>query len=127
MVSRNAMINAGTARRNAGSAVSSRRYAGLAIDCANPLIESARADAPAASARAMPRPRLDDPLESYASESACPYRFESDAIRIDGDSLVESPSQYFWLTSPQKSTARRFCTKRGFRSRFNTLNPARFT
>ena len=32
IVSRNAMIKAGTARRRAGSAVSSRRYAGLAID-----------------------------------------------------------------------------------------------
>ena len=51
-----------------------------------------------------------------------PDRFESDAIRIDGDSLVESPSQYFWLTSPQKSEPRRFCTKRKFRSRFNALN-----
>ena len=40
MVSRNAMMSAGTARRSAGSAVSSRRYAGLAIDCASPLIES---------------------------------------------------------------------------------------
>jgi hypothetical protein len=32
IVIRKAMINTGTARRNAGSAVSSRRYAGRAID-----------------------------------------------------------------------------------------------
>src|SRR5258708_31027308 len=47
------MINAGTARRNAGSAVKRRRYAGLAIDWASPLIESDRIDALAASARAI--------------------------------------------------------------------------
>ena len=40
MVSRKAMMSAGTARRSAGSAVSRRRYAGLAIDCARPLMES---------------------------------------------------------------------------------------
>ena len=64
------MMRAGTARRSAGSAVSRRRYAGLAIDCANPLIESARADALAVSARAMLRPRLDDPLK-HAPEAVC--------------------------------------------------------
>jgi hypothetical protein len=57
MVRRNAMISAGTARRSAGSAISSRRYAGFAMDCASPLIESERVDALAASARAMPSPR----------------------------------------------------------------------
>ena len=36
MVSRNAMISTGTARRSNGSAVNRRRYAGLAIDCARP-------------------------------------------------------------------------------------------
>ena len=87
-------MRAGTARRSAGSAVSSRRYAGLAIDCANPLIESARADALAVSARAMPRPRVDDP-QNLRARIGVPCRFESDAIRIDGESLVESPSQYF--------------------------------
>ncbi len=64
------------------------------MDCAKPLIESARADALAISARAMPRPRVDDPLELRA-RIGVPHRLESDAIRIDGDSLVESPSQYF--------------------------------
>src|SRR5712671_7374911 len=53
IVTRNAMINAGTARRKAGSAVKRRRYAGLAIDWASPLIESDRVDALAASARAI--------------------------------------------------------------------------
>src|SRR5262245_61724171 len=52
-VTRKAMIRAGTARRRAGSALSKRRYAGPAIDCANPLMESGRADALAASARAI--------------------------------------------------------------------------
>src|SRR5580692_11482961 len=47
------MIKAGTARRSAGSAVKRRRYAGLAIDWASPLIESDRIDALAASARAI--------------------------------------------------------------------------
>ena len=50
------MISAGTARRSAGSAVSRRRYAGLAIDCANPFMESERIDALAASARAIASP-----------------------------------------------------------------------
>ena len=56
MVSKKAMISAGTARRSAGSAVSSRRYAGFAIDCARPLMESGRADALANSARAIQAP-----------------------------------------------------------------------
>ena len=60
----------------------------LAIDCASPLIESACADALATSARAMPRPRLDDPLKLRARDGV-PHRLESVAIRIDGDSLVE--------------------------------------
>ena len=37
IVTRNAMMSAGTARRSAGSAVNRRRYAGLAIDCARPF------------------------------------------------------------------------------------------
>src|SRR5437764_11652796 len=53
-VARKALISVGTARRRAGSAVSSRRYAGLAIDWASPLMESERTDACAASARAIP-------------------------------------------------------------------------
>src|SRR4029453_12814016 len=53
MVKRKAMISTGTARRNAGSAVRRRRYAGLAIDWARPLMESKRAAALAVSARAI--------------------------------------------------------------------------
>jgi hypothetical protein len=53
MVSRNAMMSAGTARRSAGSAVSNRRYAGFAIACASPLMDAESCDAPAVSARAM--------------------------------------------------------------------------
>src|SRR5262252_4730269 len=53
MVARNAMMRTGTARRRAGSATRRRRYAGLAIDCARPLIESVPADA-LARAGAMP-------------------------------------------------------------------------
>src|SRR5262245_47757164 len=63
IVTRNAMIRAGTARRNAGSAVSNRRYAGLAIDWASPLMESGRADACAASARAIAGLRSDGPRQ----------------------------------------------------------------
>src|SRR5215469_12567709 len=54
IVSMKATMRTGTARRSIGSAVRRRRYAGLAIDCAKPLIESERKDALAASARAMP-------------------------------------------------------------------------
>src|SRR5690349_22777512 len=53
IVARKAMMRTGTARRSAGSATRSRRYAGLAIDCARPLIESALGDA-LARAGAMP-------------------------------------------------------------------------
>src|SRR6478672_10257166 len=82
MVRRNAMMRAGTARRNAGSAVSRRRYAGLAMDCARPLIESARADALAISARAMPRPRVDDPLEfTRPNRCAAPPRIRCHSNR----------------------------------------------
>ena len=56
MVARKAMIRTGTARRSSGSAVSSRRYAGLAIDCARPLIESGCADALATSGARHKRP-----------------------------------------------------------------------
>ena len=85
MVTRKAMISAGTARRSTGSAVSSRRYAGLAIDCASPLIESARADALAASARAMnPVPDWMIP-DTTRPKRMCRIASESVAIRIDGD------------------------------------------
>ena len=52
-VTRKAMMSAGTARRSAGSALRRRRYAGRAIDSANPLMESGRAHALATSARAI--------------------------------------------------------------------------
>jgi hypothetical protein len=42
----------------------------LAIDCANPLIESERKDALAVSARAMPASVSDDPLDPHP-ESRC--------------------------------------------------------
>jgi hypothetical protein len=61
MVIRNAMIRAGTARRSAGSAIRRRRYAGFAIDCASPLMESERTDALANWARAMKAPVFDFP------------------------------------------------------------------
>src|SRR5262249_14216268 len=59
MVTRNAMMRTGTARRRAGSATRRRRYAGLAIDCARPLIESVPADA-LARAGAMPGLPIED-------------------------------------------------------------------
>jgi hypothetical protein len=55
------MISTGTARRSNGSALSSRRYAGLAIDCARPLMESGCADALATPARAIDGLRSDFP------------------------------------------------------------------
>src|SRR6478735_3512958 len=61
IVTRNAMMSAGTARRKAGSAVNRRRYAGLAMDCARPFMESVLTDALAASTRAMRGPRSDHP------------------------------------------------------------------
>src|ERR1043166_1666296 len=84
MVSRKAMIRAGTARRSAGSAVKRRRYAGLAIDCANPFIESVLADALAASARAIPGPRSDSP---------CPPSI--------GRMCRISPNQFHWNREPE--------------------------
>src|SRR3954453_14169153 len=75
MVRRKGMISAGTARRNAGSAINSRRYAGLAIDCANPLMESERIDALAASARAIASP-LGMSLAPYARKDV-PHPSES--------------------------------------------------
>ena len=59
----------------------------------------------------------------HASESDVPHRSESLAIRIDGATLVESPSQYFWLTFQQKFDMRTLCARRSnFRSRFSALN-----
>jgi hypothetical protein len=84
------MINAGTARRSAGSAVNRRRYAGLAIDWASPLIESDRIDALAASARAICRPpfrivptfdRKDVP---HLSESLSLESRNEDLSRVQG-------------------------------------------
>jgi hypothetical protein len=34
-----------------------------------------------------------------------PHRLESPAIRIDAATVVESPSQYFWLTRQQRFRA----------------------
>jgi hypothetical protein len=67
------MISTGTARRRSGSAFRSRRYAGLATDCARPLIESGCADALAASARAIEGLRLEFPL-SPLNRKDVPHR-----------------------------------------------------
>src|SRR4029079_11044096 len=96
IVARNAIIRTGTARRNSGSAVRSLRYAGLAIDCARPLIESACADALATSARAIEGLRSEFPL-SPSRRKDVPHRFPNHlSIGIDGHRFVESPmSQLF--------------------------------
>jgi len=70
MVNMNATMRTGTARRSSGSAVSRRRYAGLAIDPANPLIESDRKDALAVSARAMPASVWKNPLDPRSEKDA---------------------------------------------------------
>ena len=93
MVSRNAMISAGTARRSAGSAIRRRRYAGLAIDCASPLIESERADALAASARAMPGLRSDCP--QHLPRKDVPHLSESLSLESNRRQFVESPESIF--------------------------------
>src|SRR5271156_1071077 len=81
IVSMKAMMRTGTARRSNGSAVSRRRYAGLAIDCANPLIESERRDALAASARAIACLRSDDPLDPRSERRAASLPNHSDKNR----------------------------------------------
>src|SRR5882672_6609845 len=81
------MINAGTARRNAGSAVSSRRYAGFAIDWASPLIESELTDALAASARAMRASVRIVPTNVRSKD--VPHRSESLLIGIERWQFVE--------------------------------------
>src|SRR5262249_43797003 len=84
-----AMIHTGTARRRRGSAVRSRRYAGLAIDCARPLIESACTDALATPARAIEGLRSEFPL---LQTEGCAHRFPNHLlIGIDGRRFVESP------------------------------------
>src|SRR5450432_1876599 len=87
------MINAGTARRNAGSAVKRRRYAGLAIDWASPLIESDRIDALAASARAIAGLRFGSspPIRPEGCAASPRITF----IGIEKRGLVESPRRRF--------------------------------
>src|SRR5256885_6150990 len=80
------MINAGTARRNAGSAIRSRRYAGFAIDWASPLIESEFTDALATSARAMPRLRSGP---HHLHRKDVPHLSESLLIGIERWRFVE--------------------------------------
>src|SRR5580700_1740002 len=82
------MISAGTARRNAGSAVKRRRYAGLAIDWASPLIESDRIDALAASARAIAGLRFGS---SPPRPEGCAASLRITFIGIEKRGLVESP------------------------------------
>src|SRR6476646_8552604 len=86
IVTRKAMISAGTARRSAGSAVSSRRYAGLAIDSASPVIESELTDARATSARAMPRLRSGP---HHLHRKDVPHLSESIVIGIERWRFVE--------------------------------------
>src|ERR1700688_2344579 len=102
IVSMKATMRTGTARRSTGSAVSRRRYAGVAIDCASPLIECERKDALANSARAMPASVSDDPLDPV--RRYVPHRprispFES--TRID---LSRVGSQYFFNFCPTLSS-----------------------
>src|SRR5580700_5055236 len=109
IVSMKATMRTGTARRSNGSAVRSRRYAGLAMDCASPLIESDRKDALAVSARAMPASASDDPLDPV--RRCVPHRprispFES--TRID---LSRVGSQYFFNFCPTLFSRRRSSKK----------------
>src|SRR5882757_2560759 len=112
------MINAGTARRNAGSAVSSRRYAGFAIDCASPLIESELTDALATSARAMPCLQFGS---HHLHRKDVPHLSESLLIGIERWRFVERRvkeflrfvkrrfaliGNVFWLRTTQRTIAR---------------------
>ena len=91
MVARKAMISTGTARRSNGSAVSSRRYAGLAIDCARPLMESrTRRRTRHTGARHRRPPFGISP--NALSEGCAASLSESVAIGIDGRRFVESPA-----------------------------------
>src|SRR6185369_13417239 len=83
------------------------------MDCASPFMESACADAFATAARAMQPPDWMNPLKTRVRSSVT-YRLESPAIRIDVATLVESPGQYFWLTSPQISSASPRSHRSGF-------------
>jgi len=67
------MISTGTALRSTGSAVNNLRYAGLAIDCASPLMESDCADALAVSARAMKASAWISPVRLDRKD--VPHRF----------------------------------------------------
>src|SRR4029079_8503471 len=101
MVARKAMISTGTARRSKGSAVSSRRYAGLAIDCARPFMESGCADALARLARAMKASVRKFPYPRIGRMCRIACRI-TQAIGIDGRRFVESPkSQLFKNRYPQ--------------------------
>src|SRR6266567_4729110 len=90
-VTRKATISEGTARRRAGSAVSSRRYAGLAIDWASPLMESERTDACAASARAIPA----SPCPRQPRSDRCAASLRITFIGIETSRFVESPRATF--------------------------------
>src|SRR5271170_3707395 len=99
IVSMKATMRTGTARRSSGSAVSRRRYAGLAIDCANPLIESERRDALAVSARAMPASVSDDPRSRVRKD--VPHLPESITIESMRADLSRVRSQYFFNDCPK--------------------------
>src|SRR6266404_6344160 len=94
MVIRKATIRVGTARRSTGSAISCRWYAGFAIDCANPLIESDWTHALAACARAMPLAPSEILLYPFSEVSQRPsesQRFESSFAELSrvNDSLMQ--------------------------------------
>ena len=100
IVNMKATMRTGTARRSSGSAVSRRRYAGLAIDCASPLIESERRDALAASARAIACLRSDDSVRHPRSKRcAASLRI---VINKNRCALIcrEFASQYFFKIVP---------------------------
>jgi hypothetical protein len=88
------MINAGTARRKAGSAVKRRRYAGLAIDWASPLIESDRIDALAASARAIEGLRFGSPPTFIRKD--VPHLSESLSLESRNEDLSRVQGQKIW-------------------------------
>ena len=115
------MIRAGTARRSAGSAVSSRRYAGLAIDCASPLIESAsRGRTRRFGARHAAPPFGLSPETTRPKRCAASLRITcySNRWRL----FVESPKSIFLVNVSTEICIAAFCTTaRQFRSRINSV------
>src|SRR3984893_18464038 len=101
------MINAGTARRNAGSAVKRRRYAGLAIDWASPLIESDRIDALAASARAIAGLRFGLSPPTFIREDV-PHLSESLSLESRNEVLSRVQGKKIRIPWPAPAGQERF-------------------